>query len=145
MTSQNHKDSEMPDTPAEKPIRLVADFLNDNNLSEDAILILDNQMRFYETDIQKRSLDLEEKRIDVNREISLRQLDFDERSRKEKELTKRYWMIAIVSIITTAFIYSGLTKDTALSDKVINTLFGALGGLGAGAVVFQKDKDKNNS
>ena len=31
MTSQNHKDSEMPDTPAEKPIRLVADFLNDNN------------------------------------------------------------------------------------------------------------------
>lgn len=99
MTSQNHKDSEMPDTPAEKPIRLVADFLNDNNLSEDAILILDNQMRFYETDIQKRSLDLEEKRIDVNREISLRQLDFDERSRKEKELTKRYGMIAIVSII----------------------------------------------
>jgi hypothetical protein len=100
-------------------------------------------MRFYETDIQKRSLDLEEKRIDVNREISLRQLDIDERSRKEKELTKRYGMIAIVSIITTAFIYSGLTKDTALSDKVINTLFGALGGLGAGAVVFQKEKDKS--
>ena len=71
--------------------------------------------------------------------LELAQLDFDERSRKEKELTKRYGMIAIVSIITTASIYSGLTKDTALSDKVINTLFGALGGLGAGAVVFQKD------
>jgi hypothetical protein len=59
-----------------------------------------------------------------------------------KEATKRLGMGLIFATIVAVMVYSGLTKDKDLSEKVIDVAIGALGGLGAGAVLLRDKKEE---
>jgi len=63
------------------------------------------------------------------------------RQQIEQEKTKRFGMGLIFATIASVMIYSGLTGDKTLSEKIINVAIGALGGLGAGAVFLQKKSE----
>lgn len=66
---------------------------------------------------------------------------YEERVRREN--TIRWIGAGIVGIITMAFIYAGITKDSALANDLIKTLMVGGGGVGIGSSSLLKRKDDN--
>jgi hypothetical protein len=74
-----------------------------------------------------------------------RRNDFDhkrEENRHKEEKGRQSIVFAslgvVVAIVVSAFLYSGLTKDNKLSEKVLDSLLGVLGGSGAAALVIKR-------
>jgi len=66
---------------------------------------------------------------------------YEERIRREN--TIRLVGGGIVAVITMAFIYAGITKDSALANDLIKTLMVGGGGVGIGSSSLLKKKDDN--
>jgi hypothetical protein len=66
---------------------------------------------------------------------------YEERVRREN--TIRWIGAGIVGIIMMAFIYAGITKDSALANDLIKTLMVGGGGVGIGSSSLLKKKDDN--
>lgn len=64
-----------------------------------------------------------------------------ENNRHREEAGRQYLgfasLVSVVVIVLSAFTYAGMTRDNSLSEKVIDTMIGVLGGGGA-AVAFVK-------
>jgi hypothetical protein len=65
----------------------------------------------------------------------------EHKERSDREQTKRWGMGFILAALCSVLLYSGWTGDKDLSEKVINVVVGAVGGLGAGAALFHKKED----
>lgn len=55
------------------------------------------------------------------------------------EVTKRYSIGALLGLIFMVLVYSGVTQDKQLSEKIITAGIGALGGFGAGYAVGKRN------
>lgn len=78
------------------------------------------------------------RRNELNREC--------ERNRHKEEKGRQNIVFAslgaVIVIVVSAFVYSGFTKDNNLSEKVLDSLLGVLGGSGAAALVMKRKSDK---
>lgn len=65
--------------------------------------------------------------------------DNKHKSQMNIENTKRITIASLVAIVISCFIYAGFTKDSALPDKIMTLLVGAVAGAGGVSLLTKKD------
>jgi hypothetical protein len=60
---------------------------------------------------------------------------------QSQELTTRWIIGGVLSLVAMAFVYAGVTKDNTLPDRIINVVIGGAGGLGLGVYLNKKKED----
>jgi hypothetical protein len=80
----------------------------------------------------KSILELHNKKLEITRD-----------TQNKAETTKRFGMGLVFSVIVSVLVYSGVTGDKALTDKVLIAAISAFGGVGGASLLNQqKEKDK---